>query len=71
MAALVFFAVLTALLALLWAATGHIPFSNGAETMLAIAWTAMLAALLSFRSFPIMLPFGWMRQTTLLLLRLR
>ena len=57
-AALVFFAALTALLALLWAASGHIPFSNGAETMLAIAWTAMLAALLSFRRFPIMLPFG-------------
>ena len=57
-AALVFFAVLTALLALLWTASGHIPFSNGAETMLAIAWTAMLAALLSFRRFPIMLPFG-------------
>lgn len=57
-AALVFFAVLTALLALLWTASGHIPFSNGAETMLTIAWTAMLAALLSFRKFPIMLPFG-------------
>ncbi len=57
-AALVFFTVLTALLALLWIASGHIPFSNGAETMLTIAWTAMLAALLSFRKFPIMLPFG-------------
>ncbi len=54
----VFFIVLTAVLGLLWVASGHIPFSNGAETMLAIAWTAMLAALLSFRRFPIMLPFG-------------
>lgn len=57
-AAIVFFAVLSVLLALLWVASGHIPFSNGAETMLTIAWTAMLAALLSFRKFPIMLPFG-------------
>ncbi len=54
----VFFIVLTAVLGLLWVASGHIPFSNGAETMLTIAWTAMLAALLSFRRFPIMLPFG-------------
>ncbi len=55
---LVFFIVLTVVLGLLWVAGGHIPFSNGSETMLTIAWTAMLAALLSFRRFPIMLPFG-------------
>ena len=54
----VFFLALTAVLGLLWTASGHIPFSNGAETMLTIAWTAMLAALLSFRWFPIMMPFG-------------
>ena len=57
-AAFVFFLVLTVVLGLLWVASGHIPFSNGAETMLTIAWTAMMAALLSFRRFPIMLPFG-------------
>lgn len=57
-AAFVFFLVLTLVLGLLWGASGHIPFSNGAETMLTIAWTAMLAAVLSFRKFPIMLPFG-------------
>ena len=57
-AAFVFFIVLTLVLGLLWTASGHIPFSNGAETMLTIAWTAMLAALLSFRRFPIMMPFG-------------
>ncbi len=57
-AAFVFFLVLTVVLGLLWVAGGHIPFSNGAETMLSIAWTAMLAAVLSFRKFPIMLPFG-------------
>ena len=56
--AFVFFLVLTIVLGLLWVASGHIPFSNGAETMLTIAWTAMLAALLTFRKFPIMLPFG-------------
>lgn len=55
---IVFFLALTAVLGLLWTASGHIPFSNGAETMLTIAWTAMLAALLSFRRLPIMMPFG-------------
>ena len=57
-AAFVYFLVLTIVLGLFWVASGHIPFSNGAETMLTIAWTAMLAALMSFRRFPIMLPFG-------------
>ena len=57
-AAFVFLLVLTIVPGLLWVASGHIPFSNGAETMLSIAWTAMLAAVLSFRKFPIMLPFG-------------
>ncbi len=57
-AAFVFFLVLTVVLGLLWTASGHVPFSNGAETMLTIAWTAMLAALLSFRRFPVMMPFG-------------
>ncbi len=57
-AAFIFFLTLTIVLGLLWIASGHIPFSNGAETMLTIAWTAMLASVLSFRKFPIMLPFG-------------
>lgn len=50
--------MLTIVLGLFWIASGHIPFSNGAETMLTIAWTAMLASVLSFRKFQIMLPFG-------------
>ena len=57
-AAFVFFLTLTIVLGLLWVASGHIPFSNGAETMLTIAWTAMLASVLSFKRFSIMLPFG-------------
>lgn len=57
-AAFVFFLVLTIVLGLFWIASGHIPFSNGAETMLTIAWTAMLASVLSFKRFLIMLPFG-------------
>ncbi len=57
-AAFVFFLVLTIVLGLFWIASGHIPFSNGAETMLTIAWTAMLASVLSFKRFSIMLPFG-------------
>ena len=57
-AAFVFFLVLTIVLGLIWIASGHIPFSNGAETMLTIAWTAMFASVLSFRRFSIMLPFG-------------
>ncbi len=56
--AFLFLIALTIVLGLLWVASGHIPFSNGAETMLTIAWTAMLAAVLSFRKSPIMLPFG-------------
>ena len=57
-AAFVFFLVLTIVIGLFWIASGHIPFSNGAETMLTIAWTAMLASVLSFKRFSIMLPFG-------------
>ena len=57
-AAFVFFLVLTIVLGLFWIASGHIPFSKGAETMLTIAWTAMLASVLSFKRFSIMLPFG-------------
>ena len=57
-AAFVFFLVLTIVLGLFWIASGHIPFSNGAETMLTIAWTTMLASVLSFKRFSIMLPFG-------------
>lgn len=55
---IVFFVLLTTVLALLWIAAGHIPMSNGAETMLTIAWTASLSAAIFFRRFPTMLPFG-------------
>lgn len=57
-AAVLFFLGLTLVLGLLWIAGGHIPFSNGAETMLTIAWTAALAAVAGFRRFPLALPFG-------------
>ncbi len=36
---------LTLMLALMWIAGGHIPLSNGAETMMAIAWTVLAAGL--------------------------
>jgi ABC-type transport system involved in cytochrome c biogenesis permease subunit len=57
-AAVAFFLGLTLVLGLLWVAGGHIPFSNGAETMLSIAWTAALVALIGFRKFPLSIPFG-------------
>ena len=47
-------------LALRWVITGTIPMSNGYETMLFMAWAAMLLALCSSRRFAIMLPFGFL-----------
>lgn len=38
---------------------GRLPFSNGFETMLLIAWCAMLIALLFARKMPIIVPFSF------------
>jgi ABC-type transport system involved in cytochrome c biogenesis permease subunit len=52
------FAYMTVMLALMWIAGGHVPLSNGAETMMAIAWTVLLAGLLVGRRFTLMQPFA-------------
>ncbi len=54
------FLALTFGLALRWMVTGTIPMSNGYETMLFLAWSVMLLAMLMSRRFPIMLTFGFL-----------
>lgn len=54
------FLALTACLVLRWIITGHVPMSNGYETMLTLAWFIMLLALLIYRRFPIVLIFGFL-----------
>ena len=54
------FLALTVCLALRWMVTGHIPMANGYETMLFLAWSVMLLALLASHRFPIMLTFGFL-----------
>jgi ABC-type transport system involved in cytochrome c biogenesis permease subunit len=39
---------------------GRLPISNGFETMLAIAWCALLLALFLYRRIPISVPFGFL-----------
>ncbi len=52
------FAYMTVMLVLMWIAGGHVPLSNGAETMMAIAWTVLLAGLLVGKRFTLMQPFA-------------
>ncbi|MBR3287157.1 MAG: cytochrome c biogenesis protein CcsA [Bacteroidales bacterium] len=54
------FIILTVHLALRWRVTGHVPMSNGYETMLLMAWIVMLTALLTARRFPIVIDFGFL-----------
>ncbi len=49
---------LSLMLALLWIAGGHVPLSNGAETMMAIAWTVLLAGLAFGRKFNLLPPYA-------------
>ena len=46
------------LLALRWWISGHVPMSNGFETMLFMAWTTMVLTLCLSRHFPAMRAFG-------------
>ena len=57
---LLVFLTLTLCLALRWVITGTIPMSNGYETMLFLAWSIMLVALIVCSWFPIMLTFGFL-----------
>ena len=45
-------------LGLRWWLSGHIPLSNGHETMLFMAWVLILLTFLLYRKFPIMMSFG-------------
>ena len=54
----VLFVFLSFMLVLMWIVGGHVPLSNGAETMMSIAWTVLLAGLVCGRRFPLMQPFA-------------
>ena len=51
-------AFLTVILALRWSVSGHIPLSNGYETMLFMAWTVLVITLAVMRKAPIFRAFG-------------
>ena len=51
-------AFLTVILALRWSVSGHIPLSNGYETMLFMAWTVLVMTLAVMRKAPIFKAFG-------------
>ena len=55
---LLLFAYVTLLLSLRWWLSGHIPLSNGHETMLFMAWVLLLFAILLRRKFSVLLGFG-------------
>ncbi len=57
---LVSFLALTFNLALRWIISGNVPFSNGYETMLTVAWTVMLIALLMQFRIRIVMVFGFL-----------
>lgn len=54
------FAALTFVLSLRWIISGHIPMSNGYETMLIVAWFVQIISLLTYRKARIVLVFGFM-----------
>ena len=49
---------LSVLFALRWLISGHIPMSNGYETMLFMAWVTLLITVLTMRRIPILQAFG-------------
>ncbi len=51
-------AALALAFALRWYVSGHVPMSNGFETMQFMALVALLFSLLASRRFPVLLPFG-------------
>ena len=54
------FAYLTALIGLRWVISGHVPLSNGYETMQFMAWCAALLSLVFRRRFVMLYPFGFL-----------
>ena len=55
---ILFTVYVTLLLVLRWWLSGHIPVSNGHETMLFMAWVLLLLSILLRHKFPIVLGFG-------------
>lgn len=54
------FVYLTVYLGLLWYVAGHIPMSNGPETMLLMSWLSMLLMLCMAHKLALCLPFGYL-----------
>lgn len=54
------FAALTAVLMLRWIISENIPMSNGYETMLTVAWFAMLISFIAYHKAHIVLVFGFL-----------
>ena len=54
----ILFTYITLSLGLRWWLGGHIPVSNGPETMLFMAWVMLLLTILIQKKFPIILAFG-------------
>jgi ABC-type transport system involved in cytochrome c biogenesis permease subunit len=52
------FAYISIQLGLRWWISGHIPVSNGHETMLFMAWVVLLLTFMTYRKFPVILGFG-------------
>lgn len=50
---------LTFVIALRWHVSGHVPMSNGFETMMFMAWLTMLFTAVFWRRFPLVQPFGF------------
>lgn len=58
---LTLFAVwLTVMLALRWWIGGHVPMSNGFETMQCLAWCTLVVTMVLGRKFVLLLPFGYL-----------
>lgn len=53
------FLYLTAVLGLRWFISGHVPMSNGFETMMFMAWLTMSLTAALWRRFPLVQPFGF------------
>lgn len=51
-------AYLTVLLGLRWIVSGHVPMSNGYETMLFMAWVTLVMTIFIMRKIPVMKAFG-------------
>jgi len=49
---------LTVVIALRWVVSGHVPLSNGFETMQGMAWAALVTALALQRRWGLVMPFG-------------